>query len=112
MDRSYARDLTLTILQSYRDRFIVLAGIRRVELAQLVNRLPFVRSRGRRPAWSLEHRVLLTCIALRTNLTVRELAAVTRISKSTVHRIIAAVTPQLFLANRRIDGSRGWWTEP
>ena len=40
-------------------------------------------------------RASLTCIALRTNLTVRELAAVTRISKSTVHRIIAAITPQL-----------------
>lgn len=44
---------------------------------------------------SLDHRVLVTCIALRTNLTMRELAAVTRIPRSTIHRTIAAITPQL-----------------
>jgi hypothetical protein len=37
----------------------------------------------------------VACSALRTNLTVRELAAVVGLSKSTVHRIVAALTPRL-----------------
>jgi hypothetical protein len=36
----------------------------------------------------------VACSALRTN-TVRELAAVVGLSKSTVHRIVAALTPRL-----------------
>ena len=40
-------------------------------------------------------RVVLTCAALRTNLTVRELAIITGLSKSAVHRILADITPRL-----------------
>lgn len=40
-------------------------------------------------------RVLVTCAALRTNLTLRELAAVVRLSTSTVHRIVADLTPRI-----------------
>jgi len=39
--------------------------------------------------------VLIACAALRTNLTIRELAAVFQISKSAVHRILATITPRL-----------------
>jgi hypothetical protein len=39
--------------------------------------------------------VLLVCIALRTNLTMRELAATFGMSKSAAHRIVATLTPRL-----------------
>jgi hypothetical protein len=39
--------------------------------------------------------VLVTCAALRTNLTLRELAAIVGIPRSTVHRILGDITPQL-----------------
>ena len=39
--------------------------------------------------------MLLVCVALRTNLTVRELAATFGISKSTAHRIVATLTARL-----------------
>jgi DNA-binding IclR family transcriptional regulator len=39
--------------------------------------------------------VLVACAALRTNLTMRELAAVFRISKSAAHRIVTTMTPQI-----------------
>jgi hypothetical protein len=45
-------------------------------------------------------RLLMACSALRTNLTVRELAAVVGLSKSTVHRIVAALTPGLAALGR------------
>lgn len=39
--------------------------------------------------------MLIACAALRTNLTMRELAAVFRISKSSAHRIVATLPPEL-----------------
>jgi hypothetical protein len=39
--------------------------------------------------------VLIACVALRTNLTIRELAVVFQISKSAAHRILAEITPRL-----------------
>jgi hypothetical protein len=39
--------------------------------------------------------VLIACAALRTNLTIRELAASFMISKSAVHRIVSTITPLL-----------------
>lgn len=51
--------------------------------------------RERRWSRSLRHRVLLACVALRTNLTFRELAACASIPPSTAHRIVAALTPML-----------------
>lgn len=51
--------------------------------------------RGRPWSLSLRQRVLVVCTSLRTNLTVRELAAVFAISKSQAHRILADITPRL-----------------
>jgi hypothetical protein len=44
---------------------------------------------------SLARRIVIACTALRTNLTVRELAAVFAISKSQAHRIVADLTPRV-----------------
>ena len=57
--------------------------------------MPAERRRGRPWSRSLRHRVLIACAALRTNLTVRELAAVFQISKSAAHRIVATITRQV-----------------
>lgn len=53
-------------------------------------------------------RVLVTCAALRTNLTIRELAAVVGFSKSTVHRIVAEMTPRLARLLRAPPPDRRW----
>jgi hypothetical protein len=60
--------------------------------------------RGHGWAQPLERRVLVACVALRTNLTVRELAAVA-ISKSQAHRIVANVTARLAAL---LDGTVIW----
>ena len=52
-------------------------------------------------------RILVTCAALRTNLTLRELTAVFDLSKSAVHRIVAATTRMLAAIEQRL-GSRRW----
>jgi len=69
---------------------LVLAALTPRRLVTLVRSLPAEPRRGR--PWSCSHRrrVLITCVALRTNLTVRELAAAFAISKSAVHRIVAS----------------------
>ncbi len=61
----------------------------------LLRRLDAAPHRGRPWSCSRQRRVLLTCVALRTNLTIRELAAIFAISRSAAHRIIAAMTPQI-----------------
>ena len=68
------------------------------------------RRRGRPWSRSLRQRVLIACIALRTNLTIRELAAVVQISKSAAHRIVATITRQLAEAaeDRRPDRRWSW----
>lgn len=76
-------------------RMLVLASLSRRRLAVLLRRLAAERRCGRPWSRSLRHRVLIACVALRTNLTIRELAAVFRISKSAAHRILAAITPRL-----------------
>lgn len=53
------------------------------------------RARGRPWAQSLYRRVAIVCAALRTNLTLRELAAVFAISRSQTHRIVADLVPRL-----------------
>lgn len=53
------------------------------------------RSRGRPWAASLRRRVIVTCTSLRTNLTLRELAALFAMSASQVHRILADLVPRL-----------------
>jgi hypothetical protein len=79
-------------------RLLALASMPRRQLEAIVARLerPSRRSRRGRPrSCSLRRRVVLTCVALRTNLTIRELAACAAISSSTAHRIVAALTPLL-----------------
>jgi hypothetical protein len=97
------------------DSWLVLAGLSRTELTDLVCRVPTTARRGRPHAHSLLHRVLLTCVALRTNLTLRELAVIAGIPRSTMHRIIASMTPRLAAtmtslhdrrAARVLDGTR------
>lgn len=89
-DRSYVTVLTMTIHRMHR-----LAAISRPQLAVVMRRLRAERRRGRPWSRSLRHRVLIACVALRTNLTCRELAAVFQISKSMAHRIVATITPKL-----------------
>ncbi|HSD86997.1 MAG TPA: transposase family protein [Kofleriaceae bacterium] len=74
-----------------------------------VDQPPSPRSRGRPWSCSLRHRVLIAATALRTNLTMRELAAVFEISKSAVHRILATLTPKLAaLARETACRDRRW----
>ena len=73
------------------------------------------RARGRPWATALRRRVLVVCASLRTNLTIRELAAVFHISKSQVQRIIADLVPRLagLLASGTLgDVERGSSTAP
>ncbi|HEU0034522.1 MAG TPA: transposase family protein [Kofleriaceae bacterium] len=79
-------------------RACVLAALTALDhrrLQALMRRLAVVRDRGRPWSRSLGQRVLIACTALRTNLTMRELAAVFGISKSSTHRIVAAMIPRL-----------------
>jgi hypothetical protein len=101
--RSYAIDLTMTI----RD-LLVLAALDRRRLHSILSWLPHDGRRGRPWSCSRAMRVLVTCAALRTNLTVRELAAVAGISKSTVHRIVADITPRLARLLRTPLPDRRW----
>jgi hypothetical protein len=57
---------------------------------------------------SLRDRILIACAALRTNLTMRELVAVFSISKSAVHRIIAAMTRRLAVLGIDATHDRRW----
>lgn len=83
----------------------ILAAIDDRRLAHVVQRIgPPSRGRGRPWGQPLRLRVLVVCAALRTNLTLRELAAVTRISKSSVHRIVATLVPVL-AALAQTDGA-------
>jgi hypothetical protein len=75
-----------------RTRTLVLAAITRRRLAAVIHRLPSEPQRGRPWSCSLAQRILLACTALRTNLTVRELAASFAISKSAAHRIVSTMT--------------------
>lgn len=76
-------------------QMLVLAALNRDRLATLLRRLGDEPRRGRPWSCSRSRRVLLTCVWLRTNLTIRELAASFAISRSAAHRILATMTPQL-----------------
>jgi hypothetical protein len=76
-------------------RMLVLAAISRRRLRAVVERLPLEPSRGHPWSRSRRHRVLIACAALRTNLTMRELAATFDVSKSTAHRIVSTMIPRL-----------------
>lgn len=76
-------------------QMLVLAALSRERLATLLRRLGIEPRRGRPWSCSRRRRVLLTCAALRTNLTIRELAATFDVSRTAAHRIIATMTPQI-----------------
>lgn len=83
-------------------RLLVLAALDPGHLDRLVQLVAADPRRGRPWSCSLRDRVLVTCAALRTNLTIRELAAVVGLSKSTIHRILAAMTPRLAAMTPRL----------
>lgn len=89
-------------------RMCVLAALDPRTLRRLLQRLRPERRRGRPWSRSLRQRVLITCVALRTNLTMRELAAAFQISKSTVHRIVASMTPRLAALQQDPPRDRRW----
>jgi hypothetical protein len=74
-----------------------ITGLAARQLDELVGRLNHntngPRSRGRPWAASLRRRVIVACASLRTNLTLRELAAVFDLLKSQIPRIVADLVP-------------------
>lgn len=80
-----------------------------VDLRPLVRRLS-TRPRGRPCALTIRARLHLVCLALRTNLTIRELAALVGISKSQVHRILQSLVPRLaaLFPPARVDRRSSW----
>jgi hypothetical protein len=98
--------LTMTL-----HRMHTLAAVHPCHLRLLMRRLMRQR-RGRGRPWScpLRRRILIACAALRTNLTVRELAAVFDHSKSTAHRIVADMTTRLaaFDSEPALDRRSSW----
>jgi len=88
-----------------------LTGLPRSVLAVLTRELRAMRQGarpGRRWAMSLPRRVRLACTALRTNLTVRELGAIFRVSKSQAHRIVADLVRRLAAILRTAPRDRRW----
>ena len=76
--------------------FTAATGLDVDTLEVLVDRLVASESaRGRPWSCSLRRRTIIVCVALRTNLTIRELAAIFAISKSQVHRILGDLVPRL-----------------
>ncbi|HEX5061660.1 MAG TPA: transposase family protein [Kofleriaceae bacterium] len=86
----------------------VLSAISTRRLALRLQRMPAECRRGRPRSRSRRDRLLITCAALRTNLTIRELAAVFAISKSTAHRIVAAITRRLSCLGDPVCADRRW----
>lgn len=74
-----------------------------------MRRLRRPAKRGRPWALPLERRVEIGCTSLRTNLTVRELAAVFAISRAQTHRIVVDIVTRLAaLLHDRVDLDRRW----
>lgn len=90
-----------------------LTGLTQLHIETVVARLRPASSlvRGRPWAAPLWRRVLVACTSLRTNLTLRELAAVFGMSTSQVHRIIADLVPRLaaLLATSPVGDRRRTW---
>lgn len=88
----------------------VLTGLSPPQLATVVRRLGRSRRRRGHPwALDLHRRVVIACAGLRTNLTVRELAAVFSISRAQAHRIIADLTERVAtLLARFVQPDRRW----
>ncbi len=89
-----------------------LTGLTSIQITALLERLRDApRVRGRPWAATLQRRVLVACASLRTNLTLRELAAVFGMSTSQVHRIVTDLVPRLAALLRgspRGDRRRTW----
>jgi len=77
-----------------RSRWGVFKGLSRQQLQFILRQLRVTR-RGRPWSRSLRRRIVIACTALRTNLTIRELGALFRVSKSQVHRILGNLIPRL-----------------
>ena len=94
-----------------RTRMLVLAAITHRRLAAVIGHLSSAPQRGRAWSCSLAKRILIACTALRTNLTIRELAASFAISKYATHRIVSTMTPRLAARgtqNRPNDRRESW----
>lgn len=76
-------------------RMLVLAALSRRRLADLLRCLEPEPRRGRPWSRTRRERVLIACAALRTNLTIRDLAASFALSKSAVQRIVSTVIARL-----------------
>src|SRR5205085_9640214 len=90
---------------------MTLTGLDAAQFRAVIDHLPTTPSRGRRWVLSLDRRVEIACASLRTNLTVRELAAVYAISRSMAHRIVVDITARLagsFPATVELDRRRSW----
>jgi hypothetical protein len=87
-----------------------LTGLPTTTIDDVVQRLaPHVGRRGRPWCIPLRRRVLVACASLRTNLTLRELAAVFVISKSSVHRILHDLLPRFAaLLAQTVEPDRRW----
>ncbi len=96
------------------DDLAALTGLTRQHLSHAVAALAVgeVDRRGRPWALPLRTRTILCAVALRTNLTIRQIAAIFGISKSQAHRVIADLTGRLAaLLPATIDTDRRWaWT--
>ena len=82
-----------------------------LDLRAVIRRLARSKKRrGRRWALSLATRVRLVCWALRTNLTLRELALLFVVSKSQVHRVLTSLVPRLaaLFPTASVDRRRSW----
>jgi hypothetical protein len=92
-------------------RMLVLAAMTRRRLAAVLSGFAAEPRRGRPWSRSLGHRVLIACAALRTNLTIRELAASFDLSKSAAHRIISTMIPRLaaLVGGGHISDRRASW---
>jgi hypothetical protein len=78
---------------------------------QLARLTAWLHGSERRSRWAqpLDRRLALVCMGLRTNLTIRELAAVFAISTSQAHRILANLVPRMAaLLARTVDADRRW----
>ena len=84
-------------------------GLSHSQLESVIRQVRSKRGRGRPWNRTLDDRVLIACTGLRTNLTIRELAAAFSISKSQAHRIVADLTSRLAaLLDRTVDRDRRW----
>jgi hypothetical protein len=90
--------------------FTTSTGLGSGPLELIVNRLvASERTRGRPWSRSLQQRAIIVCVALRTNLTIRELGEIFAISKSQIHRILVDLVPRMAaLLAVNVDRRASW----